>query len=109
MLRILDYERYIAKIYKPSSSVKVVLSRTTSIHTYVLIAIVLGALGLHAIPVNQIFASTSADLQQQHLQPHPRVRPHQPRQQLLEDHLRQPPPLVTPHRQPQHQWQRMNQ
>ncbi|MGA9319299.1 MAG: hypothetical protein WBV84_14700, partial [Nitrososphaeraceae archaeon] len=36
------------------------LSRTTSIQTYVLIAIALGALGLHTIPVNQILASTSS-------------------------------------------------
>ena len=54
--------KIITKIYKASSSVKAVLSRTTSIQTYVLIAIALGALGLHAIPVNQILASTSADL-----------------------------------------------
>ena len=59
-LRIVDYERYIAKIYKQSRSVTVVLSRTDSIQRYVLITIALGALGLHVVPVTQIFATSSA-------------------------------------------------
>ena len=47
MLRIVDYERYIGKIYKQSRSVTLVHSRTDSIQRYVLITIALGALGLH--------------------------------------------------------------
>jgi hypothetical protein len=34
-----------------------VLSRTNSIQTYVFIAITLGALGLQAVPLNQIYAT----------------------------------------------------
>ncbi|MFZ0557629.1 MAG: hypothetical protein WAM26_20285, partial [Nitrososphaeraceae archaeon] len=59
-LTIESYRTLDVKIFiKYCSGTVLVLSRTTSFSTYVLIAITLGALGLQVVPLNEIHATVA--------------------------------------------------